>query len=187
MSNWWNSFLPSTRTFLFQLFMTRHKTKREIDKSLLPSKNNVLWFGTCVRVEELIFLAFLMKSLHQPVSNKTVKLWRLGTWFMDLILHKCFVIHWKPASRTKHVCNCVSIPRDKGPVKPIDFCSVSVQKKMLSYGYNEVWEVWGFSLETSFKIRQDTSLALEWKVHFLTPRNARMWLQCFRFREDITL
>jgi len=51
------------------------------NKSLLPSENNVLQFGcrkmACVRGEELIFLAFLMKSLHQPVSNKTVKLWRL--------------------------------------------------------------------------------------------------------------
>lgn len=46
----------------------------------------------CVRGEELIFLAFLMKSLHQPVSNKTVKLWRLGTLFMDLIMHKLFML-----------------------------------------------------------------------------------------------
>ncbi len=58
---------------------------------------------------------------------------------MDLILHKCFVIHWKLLFHSllhrgttfllEAVCNCVSIPQDKGPVKPIDFCTIYVFKR----------------------------------------------------------
>ncbi len=107
MSNWWSSFLPSTRTFLFQLFMTHHKTKREIDKSLLPSKNNVLWFGTCVRVEELIFLAFLMKSLHQPVSNKTQ--WNSGDSGHGLWISYCTSVLLFTESLRREPSMCVIV------------------------------------------------------------------------------
>lgn len=83
----------------------------------------------CVRGEELIFLAFLMKSLHQPVSNKTQ--WNSGDLGHCLWISQCtsFLCYYTIAaiSRLHHCwipskeCNCVSIPRDKCPVKPIDF------------------------------------------------------------------
>lgn len=40
----------------------------------------------CVRGEELIFLAFLMKSLHQPVSNKT-------QWNSGELGHCLWIVH----------------------------------------------------------------------------------------------
>lgn len=80
------------------------------------------------------------------VQQEPVRLWRLRTWFMDCTLHKCFVIkwklllhnHWIPSkggeeTHSQVMCNCVSIPRDECPVKPIDFL---YNEKLLSYPYN---------------------------------------------------
>lgn len=140
ISDRWNSFLPSTSTFLFQLFMMHHMTKRAIGKSLLPSKkkmsSKLQKNGLCAsrRIDFPCIFNEIIASTY--VQQDAVKLWRLRTWFMDLILHKGFAINWKlscvkePRSYWKPaVCNCVSIPQDKGFAKPIDFCTMYLYKR----------------------------------------------------------
>lgn len=105
------------------------------DLALSPPRKNVLCASR--RIDFSCIFNEIIASTS--VQQDAVKLWRLGSWFMDLILHKCFVIHWKLLLHSllhrgttfllEAVCNCVSIPQDKGPVKPIDFCTMYVYKR----------------------------------------------------------